>query len=95
MRLALVCALLLGALGSFSCTPASSPIPTTGPEPPIVDAGPDPIALELCLENFSALNPDLSASEVELLFCTGPDALAPWSKSARTERLRSPASRAH
>jgi hypothetical protein len=95
MNIAVVCALVLGALSSVSCTPASSPTPTTGSDAPPVDAGPDPIAPELCIENFSALNPDLSTSEVELLFCTGPDALAPWSKRARAKRLRSPADRAH
>lgn len=83
--------LCLGA----QCTPTSSPpAPTPAPAPvtqdasaPVaVDAGPDPIALELCVENFEALNPDLPKDQVIDTFCSGPAALAPWELRAASKR---------
>lgn len=70
------------------CTPGN---PAPPPAPPVsqdasipvsVDAGmaptPDPIALELCIENFEALNPGLSRDQIINVFCSSPTDLAPW-----------------
>lgn len=48
------------------------------PEP---TSSPDPTALQLCLDNFQALNPDLPPAQVEELFCTG-DQLLSWHRQA-------------
>lgn len=73
------------------CTPGA-PVP---PPPPVSqdasvpvsdDAGaaptPDPISLELCIENFEALNPGLSRDQVVSIFCSSPTDLAPWFRQA-------------
>lgn len=90
----------IAALVAAQCTPGA---PTNPPAPaptvtvPIVDAGPDatveagapdPIALELCYENFQALNPDLSKADVIALFCSTPAALAPWALRAAAKRAQ-------
>lgn len=74
------------------CTPGSAP---PAPPPPVtqdasapvstdsgVDAAPDPISLELCIENFEALNPGLSRDQVISTFCSSPTDLAPWVRHA-------------
>lgn len=88
--------LLAAVLAVAQCAPGTAkpdPTPTAtvtvpDPPPPIVDAGQDPIALELCLENFAALNPCvpdlscLSKAQLQAIFCATPEDLAPWVKQA-------------
>ena len=92
MKLALFAALVLTMAYTAACTPGMPPSPSPPPTPTatVPDAGPDHLALDLCIENFAALNPGLSPSEIEALFCTGPDALAPWSRRAPTTPLDAP-----
>lgn len=86
----LTCAALLtlsyGACSALQTSPAPVPpdpvVTTPDPAPsPAPTSSPDPTALQLCLDNFQALNPDLPPAQVEELFCTG-DQLEAWHRQA-------------
>lgn len=76
------------------CTPGTAPPAPPPPSsqdasvPVTEDAGTDPIALRLCLENFEQLNPCdpqiscLTEAQIQALFCSTPEALAPWARQA-------------
>lgn len=81
MRLVALLALWL----AVSCVPSSAPQPPPDapPNPPAADAGPpapDPTQLELCMANFTQLNPDVDPAIVQSTFCATPEDLAPWAK---------------
>lgn len=55
---------------------APIPAPSSVPMP-----APDTTALQLCLDNFQALNPDVPREQLQELFCTGDQLLA-WHRQA-------------
>lgn len=85
----LTCAALLtlgyGACAALQPTPAPAPDPVaSAPDPtpqPAPTSQPDPTALQLCLDNFQALNPDVPRDEIERLFCSD-DQLLSWHRQA-------------
>lgn len=75
------------------CTPGSSqptqpPVSEDASAPVSNDSGtadaaaPDPISLQLCIENFTQLNPGLSRDQVISIFCSSPTDLDPWSRQS-------------
>lgn len=75
--------------GPGGAPPAPPPPSSLDASAPVeADAGTDPIALRLCLENFEQLNPCdpqiscLTEAQIQALFCSTPEALAPWARQA-------------
>lgn len=83
--------LLALALSASTCTALQPPAPQPAPDPvasvpdpaptPAPTSSPDPTALQICLDNFQALNPDLPRDQLEQLFCSG-DQLLSWHRQA-------------
>lgn len=85
--------LLALALSASTCTALQPPAPQPAPDPdpvasapdptptPAPTSQPDPTALQLCLDNFQALNPDVPRDQLEQLFCSG-DQLLSWHRQA-------------
>ncbi len=88
MKHLLIAAALLAATCQHGDPTGPWPIP---PPDPVTDfppdggdasaPSPDPTALQLCLDNFQALNPDVPRDQLEQLFCTGDQLLA-WHRQA-------------